>query len=420
MYLENLFPNNDYIFRAFDNNQITPIFTFKTYPVIIDKFSLSDISQTKANFLYNIIHGDIDCNNSYQIVKGSVPTDPLILAFLGDSPTILTPTFSGKFWSVYDKNGVSCGKKLNVAQSCSGSVLINLEISEPTTITFDWAAESNNNLSFYLYVDGEYHSRINSKKSIFWEHKEISLSIGTHTIKWVTQSNQRYGSYENMVGYIKNLNLNNDNNIWIPLLGNSNSSFNLSNLIPNTEYSSRLKTQYSIQDSILTEKSLWLSFKTLDIIAEPPLIKNITQSTITSDLNYITGDANIIAQGIQYIAINGTSWSTIDYKSEVQGSLTVSRLRPFTTYKLRSFIQAEGCDTTYSDITTVTTLQVVAQKPRLLKISQHQASLVGKILFGDANIYQRGMQFRKKGISNWDEVEDAGNDSTYTLIRKKT
>ena len=423
VFLENLFPNSDYIFRAFDNNLTTSIFTFKTYPVIIDNFSLSDVSQTKANFSYNVIHGEINCNNSYQIVKGSVPIDPLVLALLGDSPTTLNPVFSGKYWSVlYGENGVYCGEELNIAQSCSGSVLIRFTTSKPTTITFDWAAEAYEYslLSFNLYVDGKYHSEVEAKSPGYkeWKHKEITLSPGSHTIKWSTKAISNGGRWNNMVGYIKNLNLNIDDTIGVELLKNTNSSFNISNLIPNTVYSTQFKTQFSVQDSILTEKSQWLSFKTLDVTAEPPQIKNITQSTITSDLNYIEGDANIITKGLQYKNKSATSWSTIDYTSGNHEFLTVSRLRPYTTYNLRSFIQAEGCDTTYSDIITVTTLQVIAHKPEIIKISQHQATLLGNITSGDANIYQRGMQFKTILSSSWDNIEDTGNDSIFTLIRR--
>lgn len=64
------------------------------------------------------------------------------------------------------------------------------------------------------------------------------------------------------------------------------------------------------------------------------------------------------------------------------------------------------------------TAKVEALKPSIKKLAQHEIELEGKVIFGDANIYVRGMQFRKKDTTAWEEVEDGGNDSVYTLVKR--
>ena len=416
--LVGLTPNNDYIYRAYqvsENNQTSYsiIKQFKTTPVTLSDVEII-VSQTTAKMKYAVENGDAQLTIGYLISKGTVPTDNLISALLGNNPTEIIPRFTGR-WYTYGDNGVYCGSSTNVAGSLSSSLEIDIQTDTTRMISFDWAAESYHNLDFIFYVDGIQMRSLRASSSYEFQTVSITLSPGSHTLKWQSQSGSGWGSYYNMAGYIKNLDLHSDD-ISKVVTNNTEESV-VQNLSPNTLYS--VKVFVEGNNNFKSIDSGWLLIKTLNVKADTLSVADIRQASATIRGKIDGGDATIVTVGLQYKDAAGTRWT--DYPQSLTDTLlsqTVTRLRPSTTYNYRSYIQAQDCDTFFSEIGTFTTFAVEARKPILIKRTQHTVELQGNVIFGDASIYQRGMQFRKAGSEEWEEVEDGGNDSIYTL--KKT
>ena len=416
--LTELTPNADYIYRAYqvsNNNQknYSIIKHFKTIPVSLSSVEVI-VSQTSAKMKYLVEKGDAKPTIGYYISKGAVPTDNLIRALLGNYPTEIIPKFTGR-WYTYGDNGVYCGSPTNVASSLSSSLGIDIHTDTTRIITFEWAAKSYQNLDFVFYVDGSPTKSLRASTSYEFQTESITLSPGTHKLEWISQSNYGWGSYHNMAGYIRNLNLN-SSNIEKVTTNNAEES-TIQNLEPSTTYSVKLFVEFD--NELSNVDSGWLQLKTLNVKADTISVKDIRQASATLRAKIDGGDATIVAAGLQYKDATGQRWT--DYPKITTDTLltqTITRLRPNTTYNYRSYIQAQNCDTVFSCIGSFTTLAVEARKPVVYKKTQHTVEVEGKVIFGDASIYQRGMQFRKAGSEEWEKVEDGGNDSIYTL--KKT
>lgn len=95
----------------------------------------------------------------------------------------------------------------------------------------------------------------------------------------------------------------------------------------------------------------------------------------------------------------------------------MTRLRPATNYDYRAYIQANGCDTVFSVTGSFTTEAVQALKPVLVSSTQHTAKIQGEIVAGDAQIYQRGMQFAPFNSQEWEDFEDDGANDKFILER---
>ena len=409
-----LCPNTSYLFRAFygagAGREYSVIKQFKTLPVTLSDVEIH-VSQTTAKMKYFVEKGDAQPTIGYLISKGIVPSDNLISALLGNNPTEIVPRFTG-LWHTYGDNGVYCGSSTNVAGSLSSRLEIDVQTDTTRIISFEWAAESYHNLDFMFYVDGIQMRSLRASSSYEFQTVSITLSPGSHTLKWQSQSGSGFGSYYNMAGYIKNLDLH-SNDINKVITNNTEEAI-VQDLSPNTLYS--IKVFVEGANNFKSIDSGWLQTKTLNVNADTLSITDIRQASATIRGRIDGGDATIIAAGLQYKDAEGTRWT--DFPKEVTDTLLahpVTRLRPNTTYNYRSYIQAQDCDTVFSETGTFVTLSVEACKPVLINRSQHTAELQGKVIFGDASIYQRGMQFRKVGVDEWEEIEDGGTDSVYTL-----
>ena len=417
--LKGLIPGVNYLYRGFDNS-FTAIKQFKTKPISITSFKTSSLTQTTVTLSEMIENGDAAIDTKYCLMRGTLPKDELAVAFLGEQPTTLSPIFTGKFWDTYNGNGVTCGRAMNVAQSCAGSVEIKTDFDSQRTISFDWAAQAYENLDFRFYVDDKLvytlESSSTSGEPIF-SNKAYILSAGSHTLKWQTTSRQQYGTYHNMQGYIKNLNLGKQESLT-GIVQNV-SLHEMKGLIPNCVYSVRFVSKHRCGDGKDLEiPTSWLSFMTKNVIAEVTKVSNIKQASATLNGSVDGGDATIVSVGLKYKENNSNNWSDIPFDiTEKNLSYTIKRLKPSTVYNFCSYIQAKDCTPVYSQTLSFTTQAVEAQKPILKKLAQHSATLEGHVIFGDASIYQRGMQFRKYGDSKWEEVEDGGEEEIYILSK---
>lgn len=411
--IKTLTPGFNYIYHAYSGTEHSRLMTFKTKDVSIQKVNIRP-TQSKANITCSFDKGDATARTGYVISTGEVPSDNLSLALLGNNPTSIRPIL--KYGSYdYNYNGISLRPNASDNNAC---LEILLTSDSERSISFEWAAKSYYDLRFYFWLDGDYITYIDSQSDSKFTKKEIKIPSGTHILRWITSTNLRYGMAETMIGYLRNLNLGESN---FQLLYNDISNFELTNLKTNTTYSVRLLAEYTDYYTLetLSTNSDWIKFTTLNVSALSDVSNNIKQASATIRGKVDGGDAAIIATGLQYKDATGTRWS--DYPkdiTETELSQNITRLKPNTTYNYRSYIQAQDCDTVFSEIGEFTTLAVEALKPTAIKLAQHEAELQGKVRFGDASIYQRGMQFRKSGETEWEEVEDGGNDSIYTLVKK--
>lgn len=415
--LDALFPGKDYLFRAYEVNagyQFSAIKEFATLPVTIEQYAISEITQTTAQINSVINSGDAAVETGYALAEGKVPSNELVLALLGNKPTMINPVFTGNYWAVNSSGGIACGLLLNVATSCSGSMEITLDIEEERVVSFEWAAQSYDNLSFSFYVDGEKTYTLNAPSSATYSFvtRTVTLSPGTHVLKWQTQSGKSWGSYENMVGYIRNLDLGEDNSIVVN--ADVRDGEKITGLMPAHVYSAKIFAKTAGGEEEIS--SDWFTFTTLNVSADILEATDVSQASATIHGRVYGGDATVVATGLQYKDAAGDRWT--DYPKDASTeelSQALTRLRPSTTYHYRAYIQAEGCDTVFSDTGEFTTLSVQALKPVAVRVAQHSAVLQGEVVFGDATIYQRGMQFRKAGTEDWEDVEDIGKEAVYTL-----
>ena len=416
--LKGLTPGVNYLYRGFDNT-FTEIKQFETKSISIYLFKVSGLTQTTASLSEMIENGDAAIDSKYCLMRGTLPKDELALALLGEQPTTLSPIFTGKFWDTYNGNGVICGK-LWSSQSTAGNVEIKTNFDSQRKISFDWAAQAYENLDFRFYVDDKLiytlKSGSTSVEPIF-SNKTYILSAGSHTLKWQTTWSEQYGLCHNMQGYIKNLNLGIQENLTGVV--QNVSLHEIKDLIPNSVYSVKFVSTHKCGDGGNLEiPTSWLSFTTKNVIAKVAKVSNIKQASATLNGSVDGGDATIVSQGLKYKENKSNNWSDIPFDiTEKNLSYIIKRLKPSTVYNFCSYIQAKDCTPVYSQTLSFTTQAVEAQKPILKKLAQHSATLEGHVVFGDAIIYQRGMQFRKLGDSKWEEVEDGGEEEVYILSK---
>lgn len=433
--LSNLYPGQNYVYRAFSNYdkniRYSKIGGFKSTEVMVDNPNITDIKQASASLNCNSTYGDAIVETGFicSSIQPESDFSPFAQALLSDDTygrsISITKTYH---WKVGDNFIYHNSYHVNP------EIYVYVNLLEDTEISFEWRTGGATDDCLF-YVDGV-------KKGSVWgttyKHYKCKIPAGSHTLKWsaayVNTYNTAYTCIRNLsipgLGYsdilgstsITDAKISRPNDIFIGTQAEFFSS-SLSGLRPNTKYyvQSFVIPNYSseLSASWIESKSRVVTFVTENVHPQILSATNITQTTaiINGELNF--GDAIVKSAGLQYKDATGTRWS--DYPkdiTETELSQNITRLKPNTTYNYRSYIQAQDCDTVFSEIGEFTTLAVEALKPTAIKLAQHEAELQGKVRFGDASIYQRGMQFRKSGETEWEEVEDGGNDSIYTLVKK--
>lgn len=441
LILENIYPSQNYLYRAFTQAENTKSFStikeFSTKDVTLDKCNVTDITQTKALLKGSSAYGDalvetgFICSQKTRVGSSSIEYSNLDKAFLSDDTfgRLITIKYDSqwKYSENYDYVYMS-------THQVAPSIYATVNIEEETEMTFEWhTSGATDDCKFY--VDG-------IEKASVWgtTYKKVTvkLSPGLHNLKWKAA---KVASYNKVGTYIRNVSIPNlpyydilestsivdakssyPDIIFVSSEANQFSTL-AENLKPNTTYylQSYIIPVYEscLTPSWIETKSKVITFTTQNITADTLSIGTVTQSTAVIQGKVDGGDANIESIGLQYKNAESTRWT--DYPKDVSTTelyQQIIRLKPNNKYDYRVYIQAHDCDTVFSTIGKFTTLPVEPKAPSILKLAQHEATLQGKVIFGDANIYQRGMQFRKKGVEMWEEVEDGGNDSIYTLVRK--
>lgn len=434
--ISNLYPQKSYLFRAFmkvnGENKFSSISDFTTSPIKIGDVEVSEVSQTSANIDSKIDLGDAEAMINVVLGKkkkyhlcSKLEKTLIDRSCLRDS-TLIDFSFSSGWNSSPARETVY--NQISVRQE---SITAKFLLSSNATFSFDWNCYGwqGNNLgsktsSMYLYVDDKLVSSIKKKsEDSSLEHVSVDLSSGYHTLKWIADLAGGSPAWPAWAE-VKNLKIENisefSENPYI--ITDAPLPLKKRELSPNTTYGVYIQSVPTYDSDLAKE---WIDgnsnltiFTTRNVSASVLSAVNIKQASATIRGKVDGGDATIIALGLQYKEISSKRW--IDFSKAINTtelSQNINRLKPNTTYNCRSYIQAQDCDTVFSTIGNFTTLAVEAQKPILKKLAQHSATLEGHVVFGDAAIYQRGMQFRKFGDTKWEEVEDGGEEETYTLSK---
>jgi hypothetical protein len=446
--LQDLYPNESYLFRPYyySNKNVVygAISTFHTWGISIEQTLIEEKTQTKTSLINLITEGDTPLKAYYLVESVYSDTDQKALLHK-DSDPVATLSKTSE-WQVID-GIMSCVSLLS-----SADLTVTFSLTDTATVSFDWAVKGINQIysartsRMLCLVDNRQQVSLSSTSNdqFTTDSFSIRLPAGFHTIAWKPSV-----GYGDSFAKVYNLKINNTDYDFseqakkypAEVVSNHAISCKLEDLNTNDRYMAKLVIEPNYE-SLLPKRwnstPVWkVFFRTLNVLADTLQCSSISQASATVRGKIDGGDATIHAAGLQYKDATGSRWT--DFPKEVTDTLlthSVTRLRPSTTYNYRSYIQAvkgkvgQGgnkpgqatvsllCDTVFSEIGTFTTLAVEARKPVLVNRTQHTAELEGKVIFGDASIYQRGMQFRKAGSDEWEEVEDGGNDSIYTL--KKT
>lgn len=421
LFLSKLYPNENYIYRAFSNDEYSTIGQFRTTNVFVnmDNTPFSSITQTSAK--YSSPSVVIDTDNIITNVSFERNIDEVENALI--KPNIYLSNMSYENWRAGEWNG---GGSLTMAENKPNAprwLKVSFEAAAESSISFRYRGGSsktnNNGLKFYIDgIEHEFYTYYNGVRK-----GNYIVPKGKHTLKWEVVQKDVSVYCE---GIVCDLDITNTIPVYskqYEIKGKDSNELFFNNLLPNTTY----KVQATVTPDYISPLSIkwkktstdWITFTTLPVTAELSSCENIKQGSVTIRGKVDGGDATIIATGLQYKDVTGSRWT--DYPkvvTETELTQNITRLKPNTTYNYRSYLQAQDCDTVFSEIGEFTTLAVEALKPTAIRIAQHEAELQGRVHFGDASIYQRGMQFRKSGETAWEEVEDGGNDSIYTLVKK--
>lgn len=409
--LTNLYPGQDYIFRAYhladSDTTFSIIRQFATDSVSVGNVTISPITQATATLQGSVYPGDTEVEKGFEIYSIGVANDEFSKALLyNQQPKKITVGKTGS-WTEYDTYIYTSYRQ------DYQYVTASFTLAEASSVSFYYSVYGGD-LRFSI-DNGSYVSLSGSKTYT------INLGPGTHTLQWYTWYSTSYRSYSARLSSLNIPHLGNgdDFNEKISLTGGDDLSHIVTGLKPNTSYSVRSYIKPAFSSELDTTwsgtYSDWVEFTTLPITADTLSVINKKQASVTIRGKVNGGDASIIAKGLQYRDATGQRWTTYPTELNASDELSVSikRLKPATRYEYRSYIQATDCDTVFSTIGTFTTAPVEAKKPIVLDKTQYTAKIQGEVISGDATIYTRGMQFRKASDKVWTEIEDGGEDSTY-------
>lgn len=427
--LSGLYPGQGYVWRAFSVKSDAPTDTIFS---AISQFATERVTrsdpvvtptQSKAKVSYAAVVGDAEVETG--IVLNPIELTPFQKAALtSDSDPI---TFLNMNRWGYSSTKVSYNNS-----SYDYPLTTTFTLTEEADISFDWSVSGYYSSSYpgrtaraYFYVDGVMQKTINVKSSNSTTQESVThhLSAGQHTIKW---SGMAYSGYSVKLFLwnirITNVDFDRPKTIVATINGDSVNHV-ISNLKPGRDYryytymrpafESSLEKRWTIEDTPLQ------TFTTVPISCEPIVALDNTQTGFTARGVMHVGDANIVARGLQYRVSSGTTWSTPSNVS-VNGdtlSVKIKNLRPSTAYAYRSFVQAEGCDTIFSTALTVYTKAVKPLTPVVVSVTQHTATIRGEIDAGEADIYTCGIQFRKNGAAEWEDMEGDEDQTVFTLTK---
>lgn len=413
--LSGLYPSQNYLYRAFSVVNGDSIFSglkqFETESVSIGEVSVTDTTQATATIIGKVSPGDAEVERGFIVSKSNrAQLDEFGRAFVCYSSVPLTITHDPD-WKARD--GYVYARTTSPNDSY---LIVEFTLQESTTITFDWIAEHRSRIS--LYVDNKYDGGVYANEKLI--SHSIVLAEGKHRLVWSTYGEIGYYSY----GEIHNLKIGiettNESNNESFSIDQNDMQYILRALSPNTGYSVKSYMRPTFESELenrWSESDMYsdaVIFKTRNVVADTIGVNNLMQSSAVIRGKVDGGDATIVAKGLQYKTADAVSWSDIaTVGSDDALSATLKRLRPNTRYQYRSYIQAQDCDTVFSNTASFQTLAVEALKPSVGTYTQHTATINAQVIMGDAIIYTRGLQFHT-GNGAWTDYEDGGEKETYT------
>lgn len=413
--IENLNPASSILFRAFDSSGLfSQISSFNTLNIKVNNISIQNCTQTTAVISREQNLGDFESSCYIGLVDIEYD-DSRLYALLSPKTYGIPIELTG-----YSNRSVNS----NCLYGRNIGVYVTLE--QPTEISFEAYGQMNQVARFYLDDYYDYNGLIIKSVDNIVDEDDPALftkytflvPAGRHHLGWDGGANGKW------VGNVcvKNLEIPGGEKHFAsiyPVTGQSTFTITLDNLLSDKVYRG-ICSLTPLNESDMNfdwEHCEKFQFSTQKIIASTSGVENLKQGSCKITGRFAFGGATILACGLKYRS-SGGDW--IDLPQEINSHISsrIERLRPGTSYEYCCYAKAEKCDTVFSESSTFKTLTVTPNVPLLIRLSQHEATLQGSISYGDANIYTKGMQFRKKGAYNWEEIEDGGEDSIYTLIRK--
>lgn len=434
--LERLYPNKSYLFRAFsdtsDGRLYGKIHQLKTEDVSLGSPVLTDTMQASVGLSAPVVIGDADVETGFIVERKGVrqPDSDFAWHLLDKNSDAITITA---------EDGWNCGSGSNQGSGVNvyyvgttynnKSVTTSFYLTESSTISFNYYCKGG---YIYFFVDGVRNASLyTSSNSSLIQSYSKTLSSGYHTLKWsVYKTSNSSSSYNAVLCYLKVTNTNNryevletDSVIAVP--ANGFMEVRAKDLIPNSEYKVRsyMIPRYSglLGGDWPQTDTESIDFTTRNVEAQALDVIDIRQASATLRGLAIGGDAKVAARGLQYRATSGTRWSntTVTIKGDTLLA-NISNLKPSTEYSYRSFIQAEGADTIFSNTMIFYTEAIRALRPTVINKTQHTATISCESGAGDASayIYTSGIQFRKQGDTEWDDTETNPDLPIVTLKKE--
>ena len=227
-----------------------------------------------------------------------------------------------------------------------------------------------------------------------------TLSMGDATVTGQGFEYKRYGEA---------------NWIQVTVPHNSNISYTLSNLIPNTTYYYRAFATATECGTIYSSTTTpFPYFTTLSVSATTNNATNITQTHATLNGSFTIGDANMSSYGFEYRKITDTVFQTVTVSGEGSVSETVTGLTPNTQYTYRTFCTAVGCETVYGNYRNFTTQTVSVTTNAATNLTESSATLNGSMSMGDATVTNQGFEYRAVGEANFTTVNATGGTDNFS------
>ena len=193
---------------------------------------------------------------------------------------------------------------------------------------------------------------------------------------------------------------------------NNNISYTLTNLTPNTQYSYRA---FATANECGTIYGQIYSFTTSSISSTTNNATNVTQTHATLNGSFTIGDANIVAQGFEYMKTTDTAFQIVNVSGEGNISEIVTGLVPNTQYAYRSFCTAVGCEPVYGSYRYFTTQNVYVTTNPATDLTQNSATLNGSMNMGDATVTNKGFEYRAVGDNNYTTVNATSGTDTFSI-----
>ena len=202
--------------------------------------------------------------------------------------------------------------------------------------------------------------------------------------------------------------------IQVTVPHNSNISYTLSNLIPNTTYYYRAFAT-ATECGTIYSSGYYNTFTTTSVSTSTNNATNVTQTHATLNGSFIIGDANISAQGFEYKKSADTVYQIVNVSGEGNIAETVSGLTPNTQYICRSFCTAVGCETVYGATKYFTTSNVSVSTNPATDLTESSATLNGSMYMGDATVTNKGFEYRAVGDNNYTTVNATSGTDTFSI-----